>query len=72
VVDNGGYGEIRDQQRRRGIPTVGVDLPVPDLAALAGAFGAHGMRTSDPGALAALVADALSADRPTVIHLGME
>jgi thiamine pyrophosphate-dependent acetolactate synthase large subunit-like protein len=72
VADNGGYREIRDQQEERGIPPVGVDLPVPDLAALATAFGAHGVRTSDPGALTALVADALSADRPTVIHLRME
>jgi acetolactate synthase-1/2/3 large subunit len=72
VVDNGGYREIRDQQEQRGIPPVGVDLPVPDLAALARAFGARGVRTSDPGALTALVADALSADRPTVIHLEME
>ncbi|HYH33264.1 MAG TPA: thiamine pyrophosphate-dependent enzyme, partial [Pseudonocardia sp.] len=69
VVDNGGYGEIRDQQTARSIPPVGVDLPVPDLVALAAAFGAHGVRTADPGALTALVADALSADRPTLIHL---
>jgi acetolactate synthase-1/2/3 large subunit len=69
VVDNGGYREIRDQQARRGIPPVGVDLPAPDLAALAAAFGAHGVRAPDPGALTALVADALSADRPTLIHL---
>jgi acetolactate synthase-1/2/3 large subunit len=69
VVDNGGYREIRDQQAERGIPPVGVDLPAPDLAALAAAFGAHGVRAADPGALTALVADALSADRPTLIHL---
>jgi thiamine pyrophosphate-dependent acetolactate synthase large subunit-like protein len=69
VVDNGGYREIRDQQAARSIPPVGVDLPTPDLAALAVAFGAHGVRTTDPGALTALVADALSADRPTLIHL---
>jgi acetolactate synthase-1/2/3 large subunit len=69
VVDNGGYREIREQQAARSIPPVGVDLPAPDLAALAAAFGAHGARTTDPGALPALVADALSADRPTVIHL---
>jgi thiamine pyrophosphate-dependent acetolactate synthase large subunit-like protein len=69
AVDNGGYREIRDQQAARGIPPVGVDLPAPDLAALAAAFGAHGVRATDPGALTALVADALSADRPTLIHL---
>ncbi|TQM45222.1 5-guanidino-2-oxopentanoate decarboxylase [Pseudonocardia cypriaca] len=69
VVDNGGYREIRDQQETRGIPPVGVDLPVPDLASLARAFGALGVRATDPGAVTALVADALSADRPTLIHL---
>jgi thiamine pyrophosphate-dependent acetolactate synthase large subunit-like protein len=69
VVDNGGYREIRDQQVTRSIPPVGVDLPAPDLVALAAAFGAHGARASDPGALTTLVADALSADRPTLIHL---
>jgi thiamine pyrophosphate-dependent acetolactate synthase large subunit-like protein len=69
VVDNGGYGEIRDQQAARSIPPVGVDLPTPDLVALAAAFGAHGVRAHAPGALTALVADALSADRPTLIHL---
>jgi thiamine pyrophosphate-dependent acetolactate synthase large subunit-like protein len=71
VVDNGGYREIRDQQVARSIPPVGVDLPAPDLAALATAFGARGVHTTDPGALTALVADALSADRPTLIHLGI-
>lgn len=72
VVDNGGYREIRDQQAARSIPPVGVDLPAPDLVALAAAFGAHGVRATDPDALTALVADALSADRPTLIHLGTE
>jgi thiamine pyrophosphate-dependent acetolactate synthase large subunit-like protein len=69
VVDNGGYREIRDQQEARNIPPVGVDLPTPDLVALAAAFGAHGVRVTAPGALTARVADALSADRPTLIHL---
>ena len=69
VVDNGGYREIRDQQAARSIPPVGVDLPAPDLVALAAAFGARGARAEDPGVLTALVADALSADRPTLIHV---
>jgi thiamine pyrophosphate-dependent acetolactate synthase large subunit-like protein len=69
VVDNGGYREIRDQQAARGIAPTAVDLTTPDLAALAVAMGAHGVRTTDPAALTALVADALSADRPTLVHL---
>ncbi len=71
VVDDGGYQEIRDQQAARSIPRVGVDLHTPDLAALAVAFGARGVRTTDPGALTTLVADALSADRPTVVQLDL-
>lgn len=69
VVDNGGYREIRDQQVARGIPPTAVDLPTPDLAAIAVAVGAHGRRAGDPAALTTLVADALSADRPTLVHL---
>jgi thiamine pyrophosphate-dependent acetolactate synthase large subunit-like protein len=69
VVDNGGYREIRDQQAARGIPPTAVDLMTPDLAAVATAFGAHGVRATDPAAVTALVADALSADRPTLVHL---
>jgi acetolactate synthase-1/2/3 large subunit len=69
VVDNGGYREIRDQQAARGIPPTAVDLPTPDLAAIATAMGAHGVRTADPGALTDLVSAALSADRPTLVHL---
>ena len=69
VVDNGGYREIRDQEASRGIAPVGVDLQVPDLALLATAVGAHGVRTKDPATLTGLVQDALGADRPTVIHL---
>ncbi|MGY1594956.1 thiamine pyrophosphate-binding protein [Geodermatophilus sp. SYSU D00708] len=69
VVDNGGYREIRDQEVARGIPPTAVDLTTPDLAAIATAMGAHGVRTADPAALTAVVADALSADRPTLVHL---
>ncbi|BBY15646.1 thiamine pyrophosphate-dependent enzyme [Mycolicibacterium litorale] len=68
VVDNGGYREIRDQEAARGIAPVGVDLRTPDFAALAVAMGAHGARTSSSAELTDLVARALDADRPTVIH----
>jgi acetolactate synthase-1/2/3 large subunit len=71
VVDNGGYREIRDQEQARSIAPIGVDLQTPDLAAIAVAMGAHGVRTTDPGSLTAHVAAALSADRPTLIHLDL-
>jgi thiamine pyrophosphate-dependent acetolactate synthase large subunit-like protein len=42
---------------------------VSDIASLATGRGAYGARTSDADDLGELVADALEADRPTVIHL---
>lgn len=68
VVDNGGYREIRDQEAARGIPPIGVDLRTPDLAAMAVAMGARGVRTTSTADLTDLVRDALSADGPTLIH----
>lgn len=69
VVDNGGYREIRDQEAARGIAPIGVDLRTPDLAALAVAMGARGVRTTSAADLTALVGEALGAAGPTVIHL---
>jgi thiamine pyrophosphate-dependent acetolactate synthase large subunit-like protein len=68
VVDNGGYQEIRDQEAARGIPPIGVELRTPDLAALAVAMGARGVRTTSTADLTDLVRGALGADGPTLIH----
>jgi acetolactate synthase-1/2/3 large subunit len=68
VVDNGGYQEIRDQEVARGIPPIGVELRTPDLATLAVAMGARGVRTTSTADLTDLVRGALSADGPTLIH----
>jgi thiamine pyrophosphate-dependent acetolactate synthase large subunit-like protein len=68
VVDNGGYREIRDQEAARGIAPIGVELRTPDLAALAIAMGARGVRTTATADLTGLVGDALAADGPTLIH----
>jgi acetolactate synthase-1/2/3 large subunit len=68
VVDSGGYQEIRDQEAARGIPPIGVELRTPDLAALAVAMGARGVRTASTADLTELVAGALGADGPTLIH----
>jgi len=69
VLDNSGYAEIKDQQRQRDIEPIGVDLVVPDLPALARACGAYGHDAHDADEVAALVAAALDADRPTLIRL---
>lgn len=68
VVDNGGYAEIKDQQARREIPPIGVDLLTPDLPALARACGAYGVEAADAAAVTDLVRAALAADRPTLIR----
>jgi acetolactate synthase-1/2/3 large subunit len=69
VVDNGGYAEIKAQQLARDIPPVAVDLRTPDLALLATAMGARGVRVSDPAEVTEHVRAALAAVGPTVIHL---
>lgn len=68
VVDNGGYQEIKDQEAVRGIPPIGVELQTPDLAALAVAMGARGVRTTSTAELTELVGGALGAEGPTLIH----
>jgi thiamine pyrophosphate-dependent acetolactate synthase large subunit-like protein len=39
IVDDGGYGMLRFDQRRAGSPPYGVDLHTPDFVALAESFG---------------------------------
>jgi thiamine pyrophosphate-dependent acetolactate synthase large subunit-like protein len=39
IVDDGGYGMLRYDQRRTGAATYGVDLHTPDFVALAASFG---------------------------------
>ena len=68
IVDNGGYAEIREQMVDRGIEPQAVDLYRPDIPALARAIGAHGVVATEVEDLGRLAAEALLADRPTVIH----
>ena len=69
VVDNHGYGEIRNEMVDRGDPVHAVDLDSPDFVRLARALGCHGVRADEPSALAGALADGLIADRPTLIHV---
>ncbi|MEV4312674.1 thiamine pyrophosphate-dependent enzyme [Actinocrispum sp. NPDC049592] len=67
VVDNGGYGEIKQKMLARNDTLKAVDLPAPDFAALAEALGCHGV--TDPPDLAGTLEKAFTATRPTVMHL---
>lgn len=70
LVDDGGYGMLRYDQRHAGQPTVGVDLRTPDWLALAGAFGLPARAVDDPGEpLRAALADELARRRPAMIVL---
>ena len=69
VVDNGGYGEIRNEMLDRGDPATAVDLSPVDFAALAEAMGCHGERITDAADLTAAITTAVRADRPTVLWI---
>ncbi len=69
VLDNCGYGEIRNEMLDRGDPAHAVTFRPPDLTALAHAFGCDGVSISDPSDLGTAVHAALDVDRPTLIHV---
>lgn len=71
VVDNTGYGEIRDEMVAAGIPPVGVEFGIPDLGSVVRGLGADYARIA-PGELASIPArirDSWRADGPTIIHI---
>ena len=73
VVDNGTYGTIRMHQEREYPGRVsGSDLFNPDFAALARAYGWHANRVEATAEFEPAFADALAADRPTLIHLRLD
>jgi thiamine pyrophosphate-dependent acetolactate synthase large subunit-like protein len=69
VVDNSGYGEIRNEMIDRDDPVHAVTFHSPDFAAIGRAVGCAGVTLDGPAGLADAVRTALAADRPTVIHL---
>lgn len=72
VVDNGGYGEIKQNEADAGIAPVGVDLVQPDWPAVATAFGGAGHRASTGAELDAAVAAAVAAGGLQLIHIAQE
>jgi acetolactate synthase-1/2/3 large subunit len=73
VVDNGSYGTIRMHQEREFPGRVsGSDLYNPDFAALARAYGWRAERVERTAHFEGAFADALTADRPTLLHLRLD
>lgn len=71
-VDNGGYAEIKQNEADRGIAPVGVELRQPDWAALATAFGGHGVSVSAPGEVRTAVEQALAAGGVQLVHVPLD
>ena len=69
IVDNAGYGEIRDEMRARGDAPLAVDIAPPDFVAVARGLGCHAVHVDDAAALATGLEEACAADRPTLIHV---
>lgn len=72
VFVNGGYGEIREKMRAASIDPIGVDLPVPDLIALATALGGAGYAVRTPDELRRLVKASLEHPGPTLLVIEEE
>ncbi|MFP3397919.1 thiamine pyrophosphate-binding protein [Brevibacterium sp. H602] len=69
IVDNGGYGEIRNEMSDRGDEPSGVVLTGPDFPALARAMGARGVHVDGEEALLAALYEADGHAGPTLIHI---
>jgi acetolactate synthase-1/2/3 large subunit len=70
VVNDGGYGAIRDWQRRHaGGRFTGVDLPAPDFMSLAQAFGVVGLRAKGTDDVGDLLEAALRETRPVLLEV---
>ena len=70
LVNDRGYGAIRDWQRRHARGRfVGVDLHTPDFVALARSFGVDAVRVETIDALGPQLAAAVRARRPMVVEL---
>jgi acetolactate synthase I/II/III large subunit len=64
VVDDGGYGILREYQRDSFAETTSVDFAGPDFVALAQAYGVRAESTTPEG-----LGDALAGEGPALVHL---
>ncbi|MDR1186905.1 MAG: ubiquinone-dependent pyruvate dehydrogenase [Bifidobacteriaceae bacterium] len=70
IFNNGQLDFVNIEQQEAGYIPFGTDMPNPDLAAVATALGAHGIRLEDPADVRGAVAEALSyGDGPVVLDV---
>ena len=69
VWNDHGFGTIRQGMQKRGIKPLGVDYSIPDMAALAHAFGGEYASPQTTAALETAVRDALARRLPTIIDI---
>ncbi|MBK1785800.1 thiamine pyrophosphate-binding protein [Prauserella cavernicola] len=73
IVDDGGYGMLRYDQTRAGLPHRGVDLVNPDFVGLAKSFGVYADRVDGFGrAFRRLLREFTRADEPNVLVVSAE
>jgi acetolactate synthase-1/2/3 large subunit len=72
VFDNERYGTIAGQQLREGRPTRSTDLGAVDFAAVAQAHGALGFSVESDDAFEAVLREAITSRRPSVIHVKVD
>ena len=69
VWNDQGYGCIRMGMQQRGMTPLGVDFTIPDLAALARAFGGTHVRPQTPAEMESEIQNALARSVPTLIEV---
>ncbi|HEY3304448.1 MAG TPA: thiamine pyrophosphate-binding protein [Candidatus Binatia bacterium] len=70
VIRNSAYGNMkRDQIRHWGGRVIGTDLRLPDLCALAAAYGVEAQRVERPPELAPAIKRSLSLGRPSLLDV---
>lgn len=70
-INNGGYGEIRQNMADRGIEAVGVDLVQPDWVRMAEGFGLTAFAVDSLDELAVTVNKAMSVKGPSLVHVSI-
>ena len=72
VFNDNAFGNVmRDQEQRFNGRIVGAELHNPDFVKLAEAYGAIGVKVSDPDQLKIAITNAINADLPTLIEVPM-